>query len=144
MEQALARRGTKNGQALQAIAVEKSGYEAQGASRELATLTTRQSATWDTATQPVYAIEVTVLGEAAGTANLNAAIGICFDAPNDTVADNWLTAGSHTATDAEHETVALGETRRFEFEYPLSRIDAKRLYGSENLRVKIKAEAATP
>lgn len=110
------------------------------ADREFAAVdTNRQSASWLSSTN-VKRISVTVLSEAAGTAQLPGAVAITFDAPNDTVADTWLTAGSHLTDDAQSRKVSVGETKKFDFVYGLTRIDLKRIYGTEALRVTVDVE----
>ena len=133
------------GKPTQRTVVTGTGFESQLASRELISVSaTIQTATWNTDNQKVYAIEVTVVPEQTSTASeaILKTIGITFDAPNNTVAQNWLTVGSHKTDDAEYEVVVEGHTRRFEFEYALSRVDVIKHLGTPALRVKIKAEAA--
>lgn len=109
------------------------------ADRELITLSgTAQDATWAPDTD-IREIEVTVLSQLAGTPELNAAIAMVFDAPNDTVRDTWLAAGSHKNDDAQSVAIAVGETRRFPFAFGLTKASAKRIWGTEALTVKIKA-----
>ena len=106
--------------------------------REFATLTTIQDATW-TEADNITAITITVASEAAGTAQLPAAVGVCFDAPSDAIAATWLTGASHLTDDSEMVVVLVNQPRTYYFRNGLLRLDAIRLYGSENLRVLVEA-----
>lgn len=106
-------------------------------SRRIAALAgTRKSRTW---TEAVTEVTVHCFQEAAGTANLGASVGITFDAASDLDADGALVHSDVTAQD-RMETMSAGETRTFYFdEDGITRIDAIRLYGSENLGLSISA-----
>lgn len=106
--------------------------------REVATLTTRQAATW-TEAENITAITITVISEAAGTAQLPAAIGVVFDAPDDATAALWLTGASHLTDASEMVVVLVNQPRTYYFTASLRRLDILRLYGSENLRVLVEA-----
>ena len=110
------------------------------ADREFGALhATRQSASWANDTL-MKRIKVNVLSEPPGAGQWPAAIAMCFDAPTDALADSWLTAGAHTSDDAQSRKILVGETKTFDFLYGLTRVDAKRIYGSEALRISIEAE----
>lgn len=106
--------------------------------REFATLTTIQTATW-TAADNITSITITVASEAAGTAQLPAAVGLCFDAPSDAIATTWLTGADHRTDDSEMVIVLINQPRTYYFRNGLLRLDAIRLYGSEALRVLVEA-----
>lgn len=117
--------------------VESVAGAAQGRNREFAAVSTRESCTWS---GPVTEVTVTVVGEAAGTANLLASAAICFDAPSDLVADTWLTHADSAAADSNCYVIPIGASRTFFFSGAgVTRLDAKRLYGSEALAVFVEA-----
>ena len=95
---------------------------------------TRESRSWTT---PVKEITVHCFQEAAGTANLNAVVGLNFDAASDLFADEALVHVDNNGDD-NMETISVGETRTF-FIYGngITRIDAIRLFGSEALGLTI-------
>lgn len=110
---------------------------AQARNRELAAVSTRESVTWTTG---VTEVTITVFQEAVGTAELRAALAVCFDAPSDLVADTWLTHADSTATDSNLFVIPAGESRTFYFsDDGITRLDAVRLYGSEALGVTVEA-----
>jgi len=109
-----------------------------GSNREIATLTTRQAATW-TEAENITAITITVISQAAGTAQLPAAISVAFDAPDDATAALMLTAASHLTDASELVVILVNQPRTYYFTAPLRRLDTLRLYGSENLRVLVEA-----
>lgn len=109
----------------------------QARNRQFATVSTRESATW---TDGVNEITITAFQEAAGTAELRASIAVCFDAPSSAVADAWLTHVDSTATDSNMYVVPINEPRTFYFSGDgITRVDVKRLYGSEALGVIVEA-----
>ena len=130
---------TPTSQGLLPISILGDGPGTVAHNREMASLAgTRQAATWTTADN-ITAVTITVVSEAAGTAQLVAAIGVCFDAPSDGVATTWLTGGPHLTDDSEMVIVPAYEPRTFYFPDALVRLDAIRLYGSQNLRVLVEA-----
>lgn len=109
----------------------------QSHNREIAALSTRESVTWTTG---VNEVTITVFQEAAGTAELRACIAVCFDAPSDIVADTWLTHADTKVSDSQLYVIMSGESRTFYFSGTgITRVDAKRLYGSEALGVVVEA-----
>ena len=111
--------------------------DAQSQNREFAAVSTRESCTWTTG---VNEVTVTVFQEAAGTAELRASAAIAFDAPSAAVADAWLTHADSTASDSLMYVISAGETRTFYFSGSgITRLDVKRLYGSEALGVIVEA-----
>ena len=111
--------------------------DAQARNREFAAVSTRESCTWTTG---VNEITITVFQEAAGTAELRASLAVTFDAPSDAVADTWLTHADSTAADSQLYVIPAGESRTFYFSGTgITRLDVKRLYGSEALAVTVEA-----
>lgn len=109
---------------------------AQARNREFAAVSTRESCTW---TEGVTEVTITVFQEAAGTAELRAVLGVCFDAPSDLVADTWLTHADSKAVDSNMSAIPAGESRTFYFTNAITRLDVIRLYGSEALGVIVEA-----
>lgn len=110
---------------------------AQARNRELAAVSTRESVTWATG---VKEVTITAFQEAAGTAELRATLAVCFGAPSDATADAWLTHVDSTATDSNMYVVPINEPRTFYFSGDgITRLDVKRLYGSEALGVIVEA-----
>lgn len=110
--------------------------DAQARNREFAAVSTRESCTW---TEGVTEVTITVFQEAAGTAELRAVVGVCFDAPSDAVADAWLTHADSKTTDSNMVAIPVGESRAFYFTDAITRLDVIRLYGSEALGVIVEA-----
>lgn len=109
----------------------------QARNRELAAVSTRESVTW---TEGVNEVTITAFQEVAGTAELKAAIAVTFDAPSDIVADTWLTHADSIATDSQMYVIPIGEPRTFYFTgNGITRLDVKRLYGTEALGVIVEA-----
>lgn len=110
---------------------------AQARNRQIATLSTRESVTWDSG---VNEVTITVFQEAAGTAELRASAAVCFDAPTDAAADAWLTHADAKTADSNMAVVLAGVPRTFYFSGDgITRLDIKRLYGSEALGVIVEA-----
>jgi len=122
-----------------AVAIDSSGnvvdVNPSGVShfREWAALSTRETWTWPA--PGVRQVVITVDQEAAGTAQLTASVGVCWDAPSDLVADTWLTAGDALAVDSNMATCSLPRELELTFTDPITRMDGKRMYGSEPLHV---------
>lgn len=108
----------------------------QARNREFAAVSARESCTW---TKGVTEVTITPFQEAAGTAELRAVLGVCFDAPSDLVADTWLTHADSKTTDSNLVAIPAGESRTFYFSSPITRLDVIRLYGSEALGVVVEA-----
>lgn len=110
----------------------------QARNREIAAQDgTATTLTW---TEGVTEMTVTVIQEAAGTAELRASIGVCFDAPSTAVATAWLTHADSTSTDSNMYVIQAGESRTFYFSGDgITRMDVDRLYGSEALGVFVEA-----
>ena len=99
--------------------------------------TTRESVTWDIG---VNEVTITAFGEAAGTAELQASLGVCFGAPSDAAADAWLTYAESKTADIGMKVLTLGVPRTFYFSGAgITRLDLKRLFGSEALGVLVEA-----
>ncbi len=84
--------------------------------REVGATSTRQSSTW-TEAENVRRIVITAEGTAAES------IFVCFDAPDDATATNWLATAGTASTPALRRRVRVGQPREFTFKNPLRRID---------------------
>jgi DhnA family fructose-bisphosphate aldolase class Ia len=98
---------------------------------------TAETATWDAS---VNEVTITVIQEAAGTAELLASVGVCFGAPSDATAAAWLTYTESKAADSGMVVLVPGVPRTFYFSGAgITRLDLKRLFGSEALGVLVEA-----
>lgn len=100
---------------------------------------TRQSVTW--VSPGVTEVTVNVMSETAGTAQLPGTLAVCFDAPNDAVADAWLTAADSATADSQRYLVTVGSSgaRTFTFASPITRLDMVRAVGGEAFTVVVEA-----
>lgn len=106
----------------------------QAHNREFAAVSARQSCTWvDGVT------EVTITAVPEDASDTYTALGVCFDAPNDAVANAWLTKGSSTASDSQMSIIPSGQTRTFYFATPITRLDVIRSIGTDALAVFVEA-----
>lgn len=97
---------------------------------------TIESATWDEA---VHEVTITVINEAATTATLNS-IAACFGAPSDAAADAWLTYAESKTADSNMVVLVPNVPRTFYFSGSgITRLDLKRIYGSDALGVLVEA-----
>lgn len=114
------------------------GKEGQSRDRQFTAVSgTVETATWNIG---VNEITITVIQEAAGTAELQASIGVCFGAPSDAVAAAWLTYAESKTADTGMKVLVPGVPRTFYFSGAgIKRLDLKRLFGSENLGVLVEA-----
>jgi hypothetical protein len=98
---------------------------------------TVETATWD---DGVNEVTITVIQEAAGTAELKASVGVCFGAPSPAAAEAWLTYAESKAADSGMVILVPGVPRTFYFSGAgITRLDLKRLFGSEALGVLVEA-----
>jgi hypothetical protein len=97
--------------------------------------TTRKTFTFSS--PGIKAVVITVAPEAQAVAGTNIdAVAVCFDAPTDTIADTWLTAGDSNTVDSQRYILkANGEPQTFIFTSPITRIDLKSDIGANALRV---------
>lgn len=101
-----------------------------------AVVATREACTWD---EGVNEVTLTVINEASTTPTLNA-LGVCFDAPTDASADAWLTYVESKTADSNMAILVPGVPRTFYFSGAgITRLDLKRLFGSDNLGVLVEA-----
>jgi len=120
------------------VSGDREGPGTIASNREIATLSTRQDATW-TEAENITAITIVVISETAEVSQEQAVIGVCFDAPDDATAVLMLTQASHTTDASEMVLVGTNQPRTYYFTAPLRRLDAIRLYGGEALRVLVEA-----
>ena len=82
----------------------------------------------------VSAVKLQIASEAAGTAELAAAVAYCIDPPNQAVRDAWLTAGDSIAADSNMLLAfANVENDTLVFTSPITTLGLKRLWGSQAL-----------
>lgn len=97
---------------------------------------TVETATWD---EGVNEVTITVINEAATTSTLNS-VGVCFGAPSDAAAAAWLTYAESKTADTGMVVLVPGVPRTFYFSGAgITRLDLKRLFGSDNLGVLVEA-----
>lgn len=95
--------------------------------REMGALSSRTSCTW-TEAEDVTRIIITAIGDNGVAANESCVV--CFDAPDDATAVNWL-AGNVDADGATmRRVITVGQPREFIFANPLRRLDAIDLVGT--------------
>jgi hypothetical protein len=84
----------------------------------------------------VSAVKLSIASEAAGTAELPAAVAYCIDPPSDLVRDSWLTAGDSIAADS-NMLIAFAdkENETLVFTSPITNLGLRRLWGSQALTV---------
>lgn len=88
----------------------------------------------------VNEVTITVIQEAAGTAELKASVGVCFGAPSPAAAAAWLAYAESKAADSGMVILVPGVPRTFYFSGAgITRLDLKRLFGSEALGVLVEA-----
>lgn len=111
--------------------------DGQARNRQVTALNaTRESVTWNAG---VNEITLTVINEASTTPTLNS-VGICFGAPTDAAAEAWLTYAESKVADSNMVVLVPGVPRTFYFSgNGISRLDMKRLFGSDALGVLIEA-----
>lgn len=130
---------TRNGvaQTNQATHVIPTMANGQARNRQLSAVSTRKSVTWNSG---VNEVTITVFQEAAGTAELRASIAVCFGAPSDATAAAWLTHADSTNADTNMFIVPAGSSRTFYLSGDgITRLDCKRLFGSEALGIIVEA-----
>lgn len=110
--------------------------EAQDQGRILKVINgTRVKATW---VAGVTEIEITVINESAADAFTS--LVVCFDAPNDAVADGWLASASSATADAPIRVIPAGEARTLYFSGAgITRVDALDYLGATPLTMMIGA-----
>lgn len=91
--------------------------------------------TMDFGTNGIKQLKLTFASEAAGTAELPAAVAVTlFNPPNDAVRDAWLTAGDSLTADSYMEVFfADKENETILFSSPVQYVGMKRLWGSQVL-----------
>lgn len=98
---------------------------------------TVETATWD---EGVNEVTITLIQEAAGTAELKASVGVCFGAPSAATAAAWLTYAESKTADTGMVVLVPNVPRTFYFSGAgIKRLDLKRLFGSETLGVTVEA-----
>lgn len=102
---------------------------------------TRVSFTWP---EPVHEITFVVQREVAAVvsataAALTASIAVAFDAPNDLVADTWLTSTNSGTVDSQRVIVQEDRRTTFQFTNGITRLDFLRYTGAEALTVSVEA-----
>jgi len=82
----------------------------------------------------ISAVKLFVASEAAGTAELPAAVAYCIDPPNQAVRDAWLTAGDSISADS-NMLIAFAdkENGNLVFTSPITTLGLIRLWGSQTL-----------
>ena len=109
----------------------------QTRNRQLSTVSNREKVTWNSG---INEVTIAPFQEAAGTAELKAVLAVCFDAPTDAAADAWLTHADSTNADTNMYVIPAGESHTFYFSGSgITRLDCKRLYGTEALGVIVEA-----
>lgn len=82
----------------------------------------------------IRAVKLQIASEAAGTAELAAAVAYCIDPPSQAVRDAWLTAGDSIAADSNMLLAfANVENDTLVFTSPITTLGLKRLWGSQAL-----------
>jgi hypothetical protein len=106
--------------------------------REIAALdsSASQKVSWSVG---VTELVVTAFGEVAGTPELRAAFAVCFDAPSDLVASDWLAGGASETIATYRFVIPVGIPRVFRFSSGINRLDAIRVFGSETLSLFVEA-----
>jgi hypothetical protein len=93
----------------------------------------------------VSSVKLSIASEAAGTAELPAAVAYCIDPPNDAVRDAWITAGDSNSNDSQLLIAfADKENETLVFTSPITKLGLKRLWGSQALTaIAVGTEVAT-
>lgn len=88
--------------------------------------------TW--ASPGIRALKLTIASEAAGTAELPAAVAYCINPPSAATRDAWLTAADSISADSQMLVAfADKENDTLVFSSPITTIGLKRLWGSQAL-----------
>ena len=115
------------------------GFTGQARIREEAALAgsgARAAVTFTWPSPGIKSVTIGAFSEAAGTAELPAAIAICFDPPNTATRDAWLIVGDSISSDSQREIVkADAPPETFYFSSPITTLGVINAWGTQVLTV---------
>ena len=108
------------------------GPVSQSRNRNRSSVTSsREKVTW-TVADNIREITITALTTDTVASNDSEGLALAFNAGSDAIADAWLTETDSEADDVQYELVKVnGNERTFRFTSPLTRLDMKRIGGTD-------------